>query len=89
MVLVNVRSVIVMECTVSYTVVYYIVKRLGIHFSVLYRPNTCSYLIQIIMMLMFSPIKSQSRYKRGSYVSFSSNFSMCPFQTIFIFNTFY
>ena len=31
---------------------------------------------------MFSSVKSQSRYKRSAYVSLSSRFSTCPFQSI-------
>ena len=30
---------------------------------------------------MFSSVKSQSRYKRSAYVSLSSSFSTCPFQS--------
>jgi hypothetical protein len=40
MVLVNVVSVIMMECRISYREVCYIVNRLGIQFSVTYRPNS-------------------------------------------------
>jgi hypothetical protein len=40
MVLTNVISVIMTEYTVSYTEVCYLVNRLGIHFSVLYSPNS-------------------------------------------------
>jgi len=40
MVLVYVISVIMTEYTISYTEVCYVVNRLGIHFSALYRPNS-------------------------------------------------
>jgi len=40
MVLVNVISIITMEYMMSYTEVCYLVNRLGIQFSVLYRPNS-------------------------------------------------
>jgi hypothetical protein len=74
-----------MECnTISYREVCYIVNRLGIYFSVHYRPNTSSYQIQLfIITLMFSSFNSQSRYNRSSFVSFSSSFSMFPFSTHF------
>jgi len=39
MVLVNVISVIVMVCTISYREICYIVNRPGTQFAVLYRPN--------------------------------------------------
>ena len=40
MVLVNEISVIMMEYPISYREVYYLVKKIGIHFSALYRPNS-------------------------------------------------
>ena len=40
MVLVNEISVIMMEYPISYREAYYLVKRTGIHFSALYRPNS-------------------------------------------------
>jgi hypothetical protein len=40
MVLVNVISVIMTECTMSYTEVCFLVNSLGIQFSVLYRRNS-------------------------------------------------
>jgi len=40
MVLVNVISVIMMEYMISYREVCYLVNRLGIHFSALYRPSS-------------------------------------------------
>jgi len=40
MVLVNVLYVIMMEYTISCTIVGYLVNRIGIQLSVLYRPNS-------------------------------------------------
>jgi len=40
MVLVNVKSVIMMEYTISYREVCYLVNRFGTNFSALYRPNS-------------------------------------------------
>jgi len=36
----------------------------------------------LFIILMFTSVKSQSRYKRSAYVSLSSSFSTCPFQYI-------
>jgi len=56
--LINVLYVIMMEYTISYREVCYLVNRVPIHFSVLYRLNSWSYLMQLIInMLMFSSTK--------------------------------
>ena len=41
----------------------------------------------LFIMVMFSSVKSQSRYKRNAYVSLSSSFSTCPFQSTIVFQS--
>ena len=89
MVLANVIPVIMMEYTISCREICYLINRLGIQISVLYSPHSCQLpntAINFIHHAYVSSFTSQSWYKRRFYLSFSSSFSTCPFQTIIIFN---
>jgi len=44
-------------------------------------------LFEHLFIIMFPSVKSQSRYKRSAYVSLSSSFSTCPFQSTTVFQS--
>ena len=66
-------------------------KKLAYSLQCLIDQTPESYLIQseyLFITLILSTTKSQSRYKRRFYVSFSSSFTTCTFQTIINFKQF-
>jgi len=78
-----------MECTISYIEVCYIVNRLALSFlySIAETPDSCLTQLWIFIHHAYAPTtKSQSRYKSSFYVSFISSFSMCTFQPIITFH---
>ena len=50
-------------------------------------PNSCLMQLSehLFITVMFPSVTSQSRHKRSAYVSLSSSFSTCPFQSITVF----